>query len=250
MAHADVKAALSAGIAAINAWAAGEEHKIVAAKAAAVSGDAGVASAAAELKGLHIDDRTPQKYFGQQVLIRNAHGKHLQMRDNDTIDHHSNTGGWEKWLIEDGGDGRVFLTSVAFKGKRVQAMDNKTVVRVHTNSGNWEKWTIVEAPGGKVMFRSHFGAQLSQDDHGKTSQSPNTAGWEQFEIIFVDQARVTHAAEVTRRLHAAEAAARSHADSAEASQRASLRAEVERRIREKNEGAARIDGEIARLAVL
>jgi hypothetical protein len=90
--------------------------------------------------------------------------------------------------------------------------------------------------------------QLSQDDHGKVSQSPNTAGWEQFEIIFVDQARFHHKTDVERRLRAAEGAARSHADSQEASQRTSLRAEVDRRIREKTEAAARIDADIVRLA--
>jgi len=232
----------------INAWAAGEEGKIAAAKAGAVAADGAVASLAAEFKGLHVDERLPHKYLGQQVHIRNAHGKNLQLRDNDAWDHHTNTGGWEKFIIEDGGDGRVFVTSVAFKGKRLQARDNKTSIATHTNSGGWEKWTLVEAPGGKVMFRSTFGMQLSQDDHGKCSQSPNTAGWEQFEIILVDQSRVRHRAEVEGKLRAAEAAARSHADSQEASQRGSLRAEVDRRIREKTELAARIDADIGRLA--
>jgi len=249
MSHTDVKAALSHGVAAIHAWAAGERGKIAAAHAGSIAADAGVAALAGEFKGLSVAAPLATRYLGQQVFIRNAHGKQLQLNDKDVYGHHTNTGGWEKWEIKDAGDGRVFLISVKWQ-KKVQAVDNKTTVRVHTNSGGWEKWRILEAGGGKVLFQSNFGQHLSQDDHGAVSQSANTAGWEQFEIIPVSDPLPARRADVEHRLRAAEAAAKSHADATAAGQEASLAAEVARRIQVKTDLANRIESELAGLANL
>jgi len=250
MSHTDVKAALGSGVAAINAWAAGERAKIAAAHAGHIAADAGVAALSAEFKSLSVEEPLPRRFFGHPVFITNAHGQQLQMSETGELRQHTNKGGWEKWLIEDGGDGRVFITNAAHKGKRIQATDDRKTVRHHTNSGGWEKWRILEAAGGKFMFQSNFGQQLSQDDHGHCSQSPNTAGWEQFTITFADGGSTARKADVERRLHEAQAHAKAAADATAAGQEASLAAEVARRIQVKTDLANRIEAELAGLAAL
>jgi len=254
-----IRSSHAAGVAAINAWAAGERGKIAAAHSAHIAADGGVAALSAEFKSLEIEPSLYARFVGQVVHIHNAHGRNLQLRDNKTWSQHENKGGWEKFLIVASGDGeKVFIESVRHeeggKKQRLQSNVDKKSIGVHTNSGGWEKWQLIPVDGkngsdNRVMLRTNFGTQLSQDDHGALHQSANTAAWEKFTLIFADgDARAAHKAGVAARLHAAEAAAKAAADATAASQTAALDAEVARRIGLKNADAARIEGEVRALA--
>jgi len=254
MAHHDVKAALAHGIGLINAWKAGEEGKIAAVKAAAVANDGGVRGLSDELGRLALEEKkVPARFFGAQLVLRNAHGKNLRSLDSGKLEHHENKGGWEQWILEDSkkGDGSFYISNTALDF-RLSAHDGKVEVKTTKNRDAWEQFKLEDAPGapGKYMFRTFHGTHLSQTDTGVLRQSPNSAGWEFWELQFASGADpiATRRSETEAKLEGARKASNDAANAAEASQRAALEAEVNRRIAAKNEQARRIEGELGALA--
>jgi len=254
MSHADVKAALAHGIGLINAWKHGEEAKIAAAKAHALGGSTEITAITEQLAKLAIEEKSiPNRFYGQQLLLHNAHGKNLRAHDSGRLEHHENKGGWEQWIFEDAkkGDGTFYISNTAL-GLQLQAHDGKVEVKSTKNKDAWEQYKIVDAPGaaGKYMLVTHHGTHLSQTDNGTLRQSPNSAGWEFWDIQFVSghSLQAGHKTELEGKLGAARKAAEDAANAAEHTQRAALDGEVARRIAEKQALAAKIDGEIGVLA--
>jgi hypothetical protein len=254
MSHTDVKAALAHGIGLINAWKHSEEQKIAAAKAAHVANDGGVRALTEELHKLSIEEKhLPNRFFGGQLILRNHHGKNLRAHDSGKLEHHENKGGWEQWVFEDAkkGDGSFYICNTAL-GFQLQAHDGKVEVKTTKNKDAWEQYKIADAPGapGKFMLVSHHGTHLSQTDGGLLRQSPNSAAWEFWDIQFASGASPVAArrADTEHKLAGARKASSDAADAAERAQRASLEAEVGRRIAAKNDLARRIEGELASLA--
>jgi len=114
------------------------------------------------------------------LTIRNAHGKNLS-NAGANFAQSDNAAGWETWVLRPSEGGTVFISCPEQKSQ-ISASDNRTTVNPTPNSDAWERWTVLDAGGGKVYFRSFHGAHLSQSDTGALSQSPNAAGWEQFEL--------------------------------------------------------------------
>jgi len=254
MSHADVKAALAHGIGLINAWKHGEEGKIAAAKAHALSSATEVHALSEQLSKLAIEEKAlPGRFFGSQLLLRNAHGKNLRVCGDGRLEHHENKGGWEQWAFEDTkkGDGSFYISNTTL-GLQLQASDQKVEVKSTKNKSGWEEYKIVDAPGapGKFMLVTAHGTHLSQSDNGTFRQSGNSAGWEHWDVLYVSGHSPTSArkAELEGKLGAARKSAEDAANAAEHTQRAALDAEVARRIGEKNALAHKLDGELAALA--
>jgi len=239
MSHTDVKAALAAGIAQVNAWAGGEQAKIAGLKSA----DPSVSALTAELAGLHIDEKVPGKFLGQPLHIRDHHKQHMQT-SGPALGHSPNKLAWETWVLEDAGAGQFYLSCPAHD-MRICASDDKKTLNTTKNRAGWEKFTMREA-GGKVIFGTAHGTFLSISDGGSVYQSPNQSAWEQFELEIVGGGKAAKKAEVEHKLNDA----RARVNAAAADSEGKLHAEVQRRIAAKNEAARRIEGELAALAHL
>jgi len=254
MSHTDVKAALAHGIGLINAWKTGEEAKIGAAKAHALANQTEVHAITEQLSKVAIEEKSlPNRFYGSQLILRNAHGKNLRVLDTGKIEHHENKGGWEQWVFEDAkkGDGTFYISCTAL-GLQLQAHDGKVEVKSTKNKDAWEQYKIVDAPGapGKFMLVTHHGTHLSQTDNGTLRQSPNAAGWEFWDIQFLSGSSPAsaHRVELEGKLGAARKHAEEAASIAERSQHVALEGEVGRRIAAKNELARKIETELSALA--
>jgi len=254
MSHTDVKAALAHGIGLINAWKLGEEAKIGAAKAHALTASGDVLALTEELNKLAIEEKSiPNRFYGSQLILRNAHGKNLRAHDSGRLEMHENKGGWEQWIFEDAkkGDGTFYISNTTLHFQ-LQAHDGKVEVKTTKNKDAWEQYKIVDAPGapGKYMLVTHHGTHLSQTDTGVLRQSPNSAGWEFWDIQYASGSSPTSArhAEIEGKIAAAKKAAEEAAANAERAQHIALESEVGRRIAAKNALAGKIEGDLATLA--
>lgn len=122
------------------------------------------------------------QYAGLTIQLRNAHGRHLQLDDKGGITHSPNDGGWELMTLLDQKDGTVYIHCPA-TDHVVGANDNKQLVIGTKSRGGWEKWRLEPAGNGKLLLVSAHGTQLSCDDNGRVYQSPNKAGWEQWDVV-------------------------------------------------------------------
>jgi len=251
MAQTDVRGALGAGIAAVNAWAGGEQAKIAQAKANAMASDPAVSALSAELASLSMEEKLPDRFMGGQTLVlRTHHGaNNLQMLDGDhKVQMHTNKGAWENWQLLPGKSPGGFYISNIGQDMRLSAIDDRKTIRPTKNKDGWEEFTIIDVGSGKVAFRSAHGTHLTCSDSGHVGQTPNRDAWEFFTVEIVGGGKLARKPDVERRLGEARARSAGNAGAAEASQQAALAAEVQRRIAAKNELANRIQAELNALA--
>jgi hypothetical protein len=239
----DVKTALASGLAAINAWAAGEQAKIHAVKEANINTDPTVSSLTAELSHLSIGGPPgAAQFFGVPVVLRSAHQKLL------TTDGHGFTQGpLERkdpkyhWYLEDQGGGKFTLSNIAHD-TRLCASDNKLAVTPTKNRAGWEHFTLnptTVAPEIFTISTAH-GTFLAISPDGKLYQNASVGGWEYWAVEPVVTKRELH----EQKIAAARAAAARRAEEIAHKQAADLHTEVLRRQAEKQALAARLEGEL------
>ena len=107
-------------------------------------------------------------------------GKYLSAQPNGTVECNRDwLRGWEKFTVEDAGNGKVGLKS--HFGKYLSAQPNGTVECNRDWLRGWEQFTIEDAGNGKIGLKSHFGKYLSAQPNGTVECNRDwLRGWEQF----------------------------------------------------------------------
>merc|ERR1712178_5764 len=96
-------------------------------------------------------------YSGKIVFIIGAHGRSLGASGMHEVYLSANKLGWEKWRIEDAGDGHVFIIGAHGRSLGASGMHE---VYLSANKPGWEKWRIEDAGDGHVFIIGAHGHSL------------------------------------------------------------------------------------------
>jgi hypothetical protein len=111
--------------------------------------------------------------------FKSYHGKYMSAQPNGTMEcNRDHLRGWEKFTVEDAGNGTVGLKS--YHGKYLSAQPDGRLECNRDHLRGWEKFTL-EENGGKVGLKGFHGKYISaQPDGTITCDRDWLRGWEKF----------------------------------------------------------------------
>lgn len=98
---------------------------------------------------------------------------------------------WEQWILEDAGEGQVYIRG--FHGKHLNDRNHRPKLEEDKSrkgkgggdKADWDKWRITDAGFGRVFMRSNRGHYL-QDSHGRPYMTENADNWEKWDLRTLD----------------------------------------------------------------
>lgn len=124
----------------------------------------------------------PSPLVGSTLEISNfAHLKQIGVTWDRQLYMTTNRAAYERWTVEDAGNGQVYLRSAAH-GSYLGSNDARAVYATNA-AGEWERWLIVTVAEGVVLIRSvKWGLHLGALPEGALYTHPNTYEWERWRL--------------------------------------------------------------------
>jgi len=132
------------------------------------------------------DENSPTAVFqctlDVQLLFTSHRNQQLEDRTG-TLGFSNHKGGYQKWVITNAGDGKVFITS----HRNQQLEDRSGILGLSHHKGGYQKWVITDAGDGKVFITSDRNKQL-EDRSGTLGLHNSKGGYQKWDVRKLDNA--------------------------------------------------------------